>query len=240
MKNHTHANFALLSYEVQNKIHSALDRTPLTKGEIVMRRLTFLILGLFGLIGVRSDGFAQLSDKELVSALQKGGYVIYMRHPRTNGDQADTDPLNLDNIKAQRQLTDEGRKQAKAVGKAFRALKIPVDKVVTSKFHRAYEAGKLLDVAEVTTSIDISERGLVVSPNENNRRAKALRQLLGTTPTTGKNAVIVGHKPNLIDAGGKDFVDTSEGEALIFQPLGDGKFKLVGRVTVDKWSQWAK
>jgi hypothetical protein len=32
MKNQTHANFALLSYEVQNKIRSALNYTPLTYG----------------------------------------------------------------------------------------------------------------------------------------------------------------------------------------------------------------
>lgn len=210
------------------------------KKENVIKQFTILILALFGVIGVRAEGLTQLADKGLVLTLQKGGYIIYMRHPRTNPDQADTDPLNLDNIKAQRHLTDEGRTQAKAVGEAFRTLKIPVDKVISSKFYRAQEAAKLLGVAEVTTSTDVSEGGLVVSPNENNRRTKALRQLLGTPPTAGKNTVIVSHKPNLIDAGGKDFVDTSEGEAAIFQPLGDAKFKLVGRVTVDQWIQWTK
>jgi hypothetical protein len=80
----------------------------------------------------------------------------------------------------------------------------------------------------------------VVSPNENNRRAKALRQLLGTPPAAGKNRVIVSHKPNLMDAAGKDFGDMGEGETAIFQPLGDGKFKLVGRITVDGWIQWAQ
>jgi broad specificity phosphatase PhoE len=54
--------------------------------------------------------------------LRKGGYVLFIRHPKTNPDQADTAPLHLDNIKAQRQLSEEGRKQAKALGEAFRAL----------------------------------------------------------------------------------------------------------------------
>jgi Histidine phosphatase superfamily (branch 1) len=157
-----------------------------------MQQFTILILTLVGFIGPWSVVFAQLGDKDLISALQKGGYIIYMRHPGTNPDQADTDPLNLDNTKAQRHLTDEGRKQAKAVGEAFRSLKIPIDKVISSKFYRAHEAAKLLGVAEVTTSTDISEGGLVVSPNENNRRTKALRQLLGTPPSAGKNTLIVG------------------------------------------------
>ena len=205
-----------------------------------MKPFTILILALFGLVAVPAEGSAQSTDKDLVMALQKGGYIIYIRHPKTHPDQADTDPFNLDNLKAQRQLTDEGRKQAKSVGEAFRALKIPVDRVVSSKFYRAYEAGKLLDVADVTTSIDVTEGGLVVSPNENNRRAKALQQLLATPPPAGKNTVVMAHKPNLVDAAGKDFVDIGEGEAVIFQPLGEIKFKLIGRVTVDRWVQLAK
>lgn len=208
-----------------------------------MKRFTILILALFGVIGVigvMGEVSAQSADKELLSALQKGGYVMYMRHPKTHPDQADTDPLNLENVKAQRHLTDEGRKDSQAVGKALKTLKIPVDRVISSKFYRAHESAKLLDVAEVTTSTDVSEGGLVVSPNENNRRTKALRQLLGTPPAAGKNTLIVAHKPNIVDAAGKDLVDIGEGETAIFQPLGEGKFKPIGRVTVGKWSQLAK
>src|SRR5439155_5264443 len=86
------------------------------------------------------------SPTELLPELRKGGYVLFIRHPKTNSDQADTDPLHLDNVKAQRQLSDEGRRQAKALGAAFRALKIPVGRVFVSKFNRAQEAAKLLDV----------------------------------------------------------------------------------------------
>src|SRR4029077_5337660 len=133
---------------------------------------------------------------------------------------ADTDPLNLDNIKAQRQLSNDGRKQAKALGESFRALGIPVEKVISSKFQRVQEAAKLLAVGEVITSIDVSEGGLVVSTNENQRRAKALRQLLSTQPAQGKNLAVVSHKPNLQDAAGKEFGDLDEGE-VVFRPLGD-------------------
>ena len=178
---------------------------------------------------------------ELLPELRKGGYVLFIRHPKTNPDQANTDPLHLDNIKAQRQLSDEGRKQAKALGEAFRALRIPSDKVIASKFYRAQEAAKLLDIGEVTASVDVTEGGLVVSPRENERRAKALRELLSTPPAAGKNLVIVSHKPNLQDAAGKEFGDLSEAEVVVFKPLGAGKFKVVARVAPSEtWSQWAK
>src|SRR5438309_9418538 len=95
------------------------------------------------------------SPAELLPELRKGGYVLFIRHPKTNPDQADTDPLHLDNIQAQRQLSDDGRKQAKALGEAFRALKLPVGKVIASKFNRAQEAARLLGVGEVTASADV-------------------------------------------------------------------------------------
>src|SRR5436190_9503773 len=180
------------------------------------------------------------SPAELLPELRKGGYVLFIRHPKTNPDQADTDPLHLDNIKAQRQLSDEGRKQAKALGEAILALKIPVGKVISSKFYRAQEAAKLLDLGEVTASVDVTEGGLVVSPRENERRAQALRELLSTAPADGKNVVIVSHKPNLQDAAGKDFGDLREAEGVVLQPIGQGKFKAVARVaSPETWSKWA-
>ena len=177
---------------------------------------------------------------DLLPELKKGGYVLFIRHPRTNPDQADTDPLNLDNIKAQRQLSDDGRKQAKALGECFRTLGISVEKVISSKFQRAQEAAKLLAVGEVTTSIDVSEGGLVVSTRENQRRAKSLRQVLSTAPIKGKNLLVVSHKPNLLDAAGKEFGDIDDGEVVVFKPLGDGKFQAVARVRSEAWSHLAK
>ena len=199
---------------------------------------------LVSLVVLATVGLAQSeppSPAELLPELRKGGYVLFIRHPKTNPDQADTDPLHLDNIKAQRHLSDEGRKQATALGEAFRALKIPVGKIVSSKFYRAQEAAKLLDLGEVTASVDVTEGGLVVSPRENERRAKALRELLSTTPADGKNLVLVSHRPNLQDAAGKDFGDLREAEVVVFQPLGEGKFKVVARVgSPETWSKWAK
>ena len=149
--------------------------------------------------------------------------------------------MNLDNIRAQRQLTDEGRNQAKALGAALRRLKIPVGKIVASKFYRARETAELLDLGAVEAVLDITEGGLVVSPSENQRRAAAIRTLLWTVPPEGKNTIIVSHRPNLQDAAGKEFGDLGEGEIVVFQPLGGGKFKLVVRVAPSsRWTEWAR
>jgi len=203
-----------------------------------MRLMLVSIVMVVGAVYILAD---PPTKDDVVSELKKGGYILFLRHPLSNHDQADTDPLNLNNVKAQRHLTDAGRDQAKALGEALKNLKVPVGKVLSSKFYRAEEAAKLLDLGKVEAIVDITEGGLVVSPKENQRRAEALRKLLGTVPMEGKNIVIVSHKPNLQDAAGKEFGDLGEAEVVIFQPLGDSKFKFVARVaTPAKWSEWVK
>jgi broad specificity phosphatase PhoE len=104
-----------------------------------------------------SAGGTEPSPEELLAALRHGGNVLFVRHSKTNPDEADTDPLHLENVPAQRQLSEEGRQQAKALGEAFRALKLPIGKVITSKFHRAQEAAKLLNLGEVTPTLDVTD-----------------------------------------------------------------------------------
>jgi phosphohistidine phosphatase SixA len=180
---------------------------------------------------------AQTADmKALVSQLQQGGYVIVSRHGATNRDQADTDPLNTANVAKQRQLSAKGIEQTKQVADAFKKLRIPIGQVYTSQFNRAVETGKLLSGGgKVISSADITEGGLVVTPIENDRRAEAMRKLVAAPPAAGKNTLIVSHKPNIVDAFGKDWFEIKEGEAGIFKPDGTGKATLVARVQAADW-----
>jgi len=204
--------------------------------QILVALIVCLVEGL-----ALADSAPLRTDQELLARLQKGGCVLFMRHPKTNPDQADTDPLHLENVAAQRQLSDEGRTQAREMGAAFRKLGIPVEKVIASKFYRATEAARLLEVAPVEVSLDVSEGGQVVTPLENQRRAKALRDVLSTAPAAGKNVLIVSHRPNLQDAAGKEFGDLGEGEVAVFQPHGRDGFHCLGRVAApEKWTVWAK
>ena len=183
-----------------------------------------------------------LSDAQLVDALRGGGYVIVMRHGATFADQADTDPLNVEqpgNEAKQRHLNDKGRAAATAVGEAFRAMKVPVGLIVTSKLARAQETARLMNLGAVATSWDVTEGNQIVSPNENNRRAAALRKLAGTSPAPGTNTLIVTHKPNVIDAFGKDWFEVKEGDASVFKPDGAGGFSPVARVPIEQWAALA-
>jgi phosphohistidine phosphatase SixA len=175
----------------------------------------------------------------VVKLLQAGGYVIVFRHGGTNRDMADTDPLNLNNVAKQRQLSERGRQQARDVGAALKTLQIPIGQVYTSQFYRAVETGRLVSGKEVTPTADVSEGGQVVTPIENDRRTDAFRKLVATAPAPGTNTLIVSHKPNILDAFGKDWFDVREGEASVFRPE-SGKYVLVARLQASEWLQLAK
>jgi len=195
-----------------------------------------LVLGLSAMLGM--PGPAAADDKDIAQALRGGGLVIVVRHGATFADQADTDPLNFDNIAAQRKLNDKGKAQAKAFGDALRQARVPVGKVYTSKFDRAYQTAVIAGFTDIEKTADITEGGLVATPNENNRRVEALRKMLGTAPQPGTNTVLISHKPNIVDALGKDWFDVKEGEASVFRPE-NGSYKLVARVQMDEWPRIA-
>jgi phosphohistidine phosphatase SixA len=207
-----------------------------------LSRRTITALGLcFGLSAMLSfalPGPVAADNADIAQALRAGGLVIVVRHGATFPDQADTDPLNFDNIAAQRNLSDKGNALAKAFGDALRQAGVPVGTVFTSKYNRAYETAVLAGFKDIVKTADITEGGLVVSPNENNRRSEAFRKMLGTEPIPGTNTILITHKPNIVDALGKDWFDVKEGEASIFRPK-NGSYKLLGRVQMDEWSRIA-
>ena len=95
------------------------------------------------------DAHAQtLSGEALVNALRKGGHVIVMRHAASPNQAPDKAAANADNVNLERQLDDEGRETAAAMGKAFRDLKIPVGEVLSSPTYRALETVKYAEFGE--------------------------------------------------------------------------------------------
>jgi len=186
-----------------------------------------------------------------IGDLHHGGYVIVFRHGATYTDQAKTDPMSNPNkdpmsnpttgkaAAGERQLSNEGRAQAKSIGEAMHKLAIPVGTVMTSPLQRAVDTGKLLGFGEVSTNPDLAEAGAAVAADENKRRADAFRKLVGATPSSG-NLVLVTHKPNIMEAFGKDWSDLSEGAASVFKPDGNGAYKLIVRIKADEWSKLAQ
>jgi phosphohistidine phosphatase SixA len=209
-----------------------MSRIPGSAGGVLAAIALLLSMFVVGASAARAE------DKDIAQALRAGDLVIVLRHGATFSDQADTDPLNFDNIAAQRNLNDKGKALAKAFGDALRQAQVPIGKVYTSKYNRAYETAVLAGLKDIEKTTDLTEGGLIVSPNENSRRAEAFRKMLATPPKPHTNTILITHQPNIVAALGKDWFDVKEGEASIFRPA-DGSFKLVARVQMDEWPRIA-
>jgi phosphohistidine phosphatase SixA len=205
----------------------------------ISKSITALVasVGLFTAFTMTAPA-ARADDKDIAQALRGGGLVLVVRHGATFPDQADMAPINFDNIASQRNLNDKGKALAKAFGDALRQAGVPVGKVYTSKFNRAYETAFIAGFKDIEKTVDLTEGGLIVSPNENNRRSEAFRKMLAVAPADHTNTILITHQPNIVAALGKDWFDVKEGETSIFRPA-DGGYKLVARVQMDEWQRIA-
>jgi phosphohistidine phosphatase SixA len=205
----------------------------------ISKSITALVasVGLFTVLTMAAPA-ARADDKDIAQALRAGGLVLVVRHGATFPDQADTAPINFDDVASQRNLNDKGKALAKAFGDSLRQAGVPVGKVYTSKFNRAYETAVIAGFQNVEKTTDLTEGGLIVAPNENNRRAEAFRKMLTVAPTDHTNTILITHQPNIVAALGKDWFDVKEGEASIFHPE-NGTAKLIARVQMEDWPRMA-
>lgn len=165
------------------------------------------------------------STDSLIEEMRSGGLVIYWRHAKTDWTQRDTDLSNMDRCSTQRNLNDEGRREARAVGEAFERLGIPVGDVLTSDFCRNRETAELA-FGRYERVADLFNLPAVRDPARRDRLVTSLREMLGTPPAdTALNTVVVGHNLNL-RAAANVFID--EGGIAVFKPLGRDGFRHLG------------
>jgi broad specificity phosphatase PhoE len=110
-----------------------------------------VLLGLAGAVVHPAGLAADAVDERLLSRLlaQPDGVVLLMRHASAPGG-GDPPGFRLDDCSTQRNLSDEGREQARRIGERLRALRpqgLSIAAVWHSQWCRARETAELLDVA---------------------------------------------------------------------------------------------
>jgi phosphohistidine phosphatase SixA len=196
----------------------AQEATPARTAEAPGFRLVARVLGedwpaLATAMATPAAG-EELAGPALLVALRQGGFVLYFRHARTDFSQDDTDLSDLSNCATQRNLSAEGRTQARLIGEGIAALEIPIGEVLSSELCRTQETAKLA-FGRITPMPDLTSFGTASSEAEEQERAAALRRLLATPPAPGTNSVLVGHLFNIQAAAN---ISLAEGEAAIFSP----------------------
>lgn len=114
-----------------------------------LNSIRIFVCGLFVLLAMGPARADDVAQSALWAAVAEGKAVAMMRHALAPGGG---DPANFEigNCATQRNLSDEGREQARTIGAAFRANGIDRAQVLTSQWCRCAETARLLDIGEVT------------------------------------------------------------------------------------------
>ena len=183
-----------------------------------------------GTVAVGAGG-GPTADPTLASELKQGGLVLVLRHAATDFSKPDQDPVDLTNCHTQRNLSQQGRADARAIGRGVRRLKLRIGTVLTSAFCRTRATARLAFGRAAVSPALLN----TITAEHNARWRKqigAARRLLGTKPAPGRLTVLVTHGVVVTDMTG---LTLEEGETLVFRPRGNSRFRLLGRILPPEW-----
>jgi phosphohistidine phosphatase SixA len=186
-------------------------------------------LSCFVLLVLAASRSLAAPDTALVERLREGGYVLYMRHASTDFSQNDSNSRSFADCANQRNLTDKGRAEARAVGEHIKRLRIPVGTVLASPYCRTMETARL--AFGKATPMQEARGG--PAQTEDPKRYEGLKKLLSSSVPKGENLVVSSHGNPFHAVAGPPYL--AEGEIAVVQPQGNGRFSVVGRIKLTDW-----
>ncbi|MCU0570612.1 MAG: histidine phosphatase family protein [Oculatellaceae cyanobacterium Prado106] len=166
------------------------------------------------------------SSTELWSQMQQGtGYVVLLRHAQTEPGTGDPPGFQLNDCSTQRNLSDEGRKQATQIGQAFRDRNIPVVQVLSSQYCRCLETARLLNLGEVTPLPALNS--IFEDRSTATEQSEAVRQQILDHRNQSGVIVQVSHFANIGDISG---VNPQPGGAVVMRANQQGALEVVGQI----------
>lgn len=165
---------------------------------------------------------ANASD-QLWEALKKGGKVVLMRHaPVQRGAGKGNSLLRDPTCKRERNLSEQGRRDAGSVGYRFRQHDIPIAKVLHSPFCRTTDTASIaFGKASPVEYLSLLE---ILEPDVAAKQTETLNQVIGSYAGAG-NLVLVTHEPNI---NAVSFELMKHLDILVIDPKGGDEFEELG------------
>jgi phosphohistidine phosphatase SixA len=110
------------------------------------RRFSVVVLFLSVTAG---PGRGLAAEAAAWSALRQGGYVALMRHADAPGGAGDPPGFRLEDCATQRNLSEKGRADAKAMGARLAAEGIAIRRLLSSPWCRCLETARLLEMGPI-------------------------------------------------------------------------------------------
>lgn len=169
--------------------------------------------------------FAAEPDAATVKLLRRGGLVLVMRHALAPGT-FDPPEFNVNVCATQRNLSDEGRAQARRIGQWFTRHQLKPTTVLSSPWCRCIDTATLaFGRAQAWTAL-ASPVGTASSTNLRSQRELALA-VSAVSKQVGRFEVWVTHQFVINDLAG---VATDSGEGVLLRTDANETVQLAGRI----------
>lgn len=162
----------------------------------------------------------------LWSELQAGGVAILLRHAQTEAGIGDPPGFRIGDCATQRNLSDDGRRQAQRIGAALAAQAVRIEQVLSSQWCRCLETARLaFPRATVEPYPALNSFFEDRSAEAQQTREVAARIAAIRAPA---NVVFVTHQVNILALAG---VAVGSGEAVLVRSVG-GSVRTLGRLVL--------
>lgn len=161
--------------------------------------------------------------------LSRPGHAILFRHAIAPGT-GDPPGFRLDDCSTQRNLSEEGRRQARELGRRLREAGITEARVYSSRWCRSLETAELLGLGPVTPLPVLDS--FFSMPGRESRQTRELRNFLYTLPP-GPSVVMVTHQVNITGLTG--IVPPSGGGVIVRFGKADGTDGSAGVRFLETW-----
>ena len=180
-------------------------------------------------IATPAEDTAQARREAIMAKLRGGGYTVLLRHARTDYSVQEPQGTVPAERSAQRNLSDEGIRDAALMGVVFRKYGISFAEIVASPMYRTVETAEMAAGKPKTT---MALRAFPSTPEQ--------AALVKTPPKPGTNRLLVTHHFVIeTHVPGVKPGDVAESEAAVVSHAPDGTPQLVGIIKLDDWKALA-
>ena len=182
-----------------------------------------LALSLLISLSIQPSYANELLIWDKLNASSAKGYVLLLRHSLAPG-VGDPENFKLGDCSTQRNLSQEGRDDASEIGAWIKRQKVKIYRVESSRWCRARQTAKLLDIGKVKLNKNLDSLFRESNLESHPKTLKTKQQIISHRNKSGL-LVLVGHYVNIAALAG---VGVDSGEGVIVKANKNGVIKVLG------------
>ncbi|GAB2557763.1 histidine phosphatase family protein [Spirosoma areae] len=179
----------------------------------------------------------------LFKLLQGGNHSLIFRHAAADvgADQLSSSTIpdwwKSCDSKLARQLNSQGLSDAAAIGKTLKRLQLPVGRLISSEYCRAFTSAEKLE-----TGLPIQQvKELNLSVSDETKRCENTLKLAANQPLDAKNTVFITHTGLLASQSDCNALNQLQwGDAAVFSVKADKTISFMGFIRVKDWTDLGK